>query len=155
MLGSVSGTGRNSLTFKDSIFSKPYRVRVEILDQFEEVLAESEIVVTAQGPMLLVYEDNPLYGFMFHSEVGESFKLAKSEATLAAFPLFASPAERETATFSYRWSTNSGDAWSGNSVTYRAPEDAGGLASVNLTFSNSGTISRPIERKFLIQFGNE
>ena len=77
------------------------------------------------------------------------------ERDLATFPLFASPAERETATFSYRWSTNSGDAWSGNSVTYRAPEDAGGLASVNLTFSNSGTISRPIERKFLIQFGNE
>ena len=154
VLGNSSGVGKNSIKFRDSIFSKPYTMRVEIVNSSDKVLAESSLSVTAQDPVLLVYEKNPLYGYMFHQEVGQSFLLDKGEATLSAFPLYAGSAEREAAAFSYRWRASEGVS-SGNSGTYRAPEGAEGYAPVSLSFSDSGRVMRDIQKKFVIKFGNE
>ncbi|OHA96349.1 MAG: hypothetical protein A3D49_00445 [Candidatus Zambryskibacteria bacterium RIFCSPHIGHO2_02_FULL_43_37] len=74
----------------------------------------------------------------------------KEEATFTAFPLFAQ--QRAGA---YSWRANSGEPSGGNTVTYRAPEGASGVSRVNVSFSDGNAIMRPIERSFLIQFGNE
>ncbi len=154
VLGNSSGIGKNSIKFKDSLFSKPYTMRVEIVNSSDKVLAESSVSVTAIEPVLLVYEKNPLYGYMFHRQVDKAYKLNKGEVTLSAFPLYAGSTERETPTFSYKWRAGEGVS-SGSSVTYRAPEGAEGYAQVNLSFSDEGRVMREISRDFLIQFGNE
>ena len=148
VLGNISGTGRNSLSFKDSIFSKPYAVKVEIIDGDEEVLAEATETLRSKEVSLLIYENHPLYGYMFHREVGGVFKLNREEVTLSAFPLFAGQREG-----SYSWRTNDGTASGGTSATYRVPEGASGASNVRVSFSDSSVIMQPVERSFLIQFG--
>jgi hypothetical protein len=155
VLGSLSGIGKNSLKFADTVFSKPQRIEVEIISSNEETLAESSIIVTPRDFTPLVYEKNPLYGYLFHHEVGESFRLYEGEVTFSAFPLFSSPPLRDGANLSYKWSTNSGESGVGQDITYRVPEEGGGSAMVNLRVTNSEKILPSISRSFLVQFGEE
>ncbi|MCR4279210.1 MAG: hypothetical protein NUV78_00535 [Candidatus Zambryskibacteria bacterium] len=153
VLGNISGQGRNTLRFEDSIFSKARTIKVEILSVAEEVLAESQIIVVPTTYLPLVYEDNPLLGYMFHKEVGNIFNLEEGEVTFSAFPLFSTPALRDGANLVYRWVTNSGDTETSNSVTYRAPDGEEGSSQVSLTISNKSKIMADISRSFLVQFG--
>ncbi len=153
VLGDVSGVGRDDLRFDDSLFSKPQTISVEVVNREGEILAESSVVVNPVDPLVLIYEKSPFYGYAFHKEVGNIFKLIKGEATFAAFPLFTSPAMREGAHLTYRWSTNNGEVETKPSVTYRVPEEGEGTAVVSLEISNNILILPDLTRDFLIQFG--
>lgn len=153
VLGSLSGIGRNSLKFADPLFSKPQRVEVEIISPFEEVLARSAVTLTPTSPGVLVYEKNPLLGYMFHKAVGGGYFLKEGEVTFAAFPLFSSPALREGDHITYRWRTNSGESEMGPQVTYRVPDGGQGSSIIDLTLTHNSKILENISKRFLVQFG--
>lgn len=153
VLGSLSGVGKNSLRFSDTVFSKPQRIEVEIISSSEDILAESSIVITPIDAQPLIYEKNPLLGYMFHREVGNEFRLKEGEATFSAFPFFSAPPLRDGANLTYRWRTNSTDSGVGHTVTYRVPEGGGGSARVGLIISNSSKILPNLSKNFLVQFG--
>lgn len=155
VLGSISGVGRNTMTYQDTIFSKPQTVRVEIIGEGNIVKAESSITIVPAATELLIYENNPLLGYLFHREVGESFKLDGDEVTFSSFPLFAAANNRSDSGLSYKWSTNGIVGDTGHSITYRIPEDEEGVSRVNLSFSNTRKIIEGLTRDFLVQFGNE
>ncbi|MEK7135527.1 MAG: hypothetical protein AAB780_02380, partial [Patescibacteria group bacterium] len=155
VLGNLSGVGRNSISLLDSIFSKPVVIKVEIVRGEEELLADTSIILTPTSPTLAVYENNPLYGFMFHREVGEGYTLEGKEVTFTAFPFFAPSTKRQAPNLSYKWSANNNAAEAGGSVTYRAPEEGGGRASIRLDFNNDKVIMLNLIKNFLIKFGNE
>ncbi|MDP2642027.1 MAG: hypothetical protein Q8P21_01920, partial [bacterium] len=75
VLGNINGIGRSTLSFLDSILSKSQIIKVEILSSQSTVLAETSITVTPISPILAVYENNPLYGYMFHKEVAGTYQL--------------------------------------------------------------------------------
>lgn len=154
VLGSQSGVGRDSLTFADSIFSKPQVFSVQILDGKDEVLAQAYVSIAPSSPSLLIYEENPLYGFFFNREVGASFRLDESETTFAAFPLFFSAGSRKDG-ITYAWRSGAAVDSAASEATYRVPDGARGEARVSVAASNPSTLRQTAERSFLIQFGNE
>ena len=151
--GGASGVGKNSLKFSDTLFSKPVTIRVEIVSANDELLAENTLVLTPQDPFVAVYENHPLYGFMFHREVSGIFNLEDKEVTFDAFPFFFDTASRLSQSLSYRWSTNIGESQSGPSVTYRTPEEGGGSSSVSITVAAPEKILPAVSESFLVQFG--
>ncbi|MES2213827.1 MAG: hypothetical protein V4465_00325 [Patescibacteria group bacterium] len=155
VLGSVSGTGRNSLTLADSIFSKPITVGVEIVDANDSVLAERSVTLVPRAPKLLIYEDNPLYGLMTHHEVGASFVLREREVSFAAIPLFFSVHSRDSEFLKYSW-TNNGSvlAQNGNRVTFRTP-DGEGEAAIDVQVKNTNKIAQDTSDLFTVQFGSQ
>jgi len=155
VLGNVSGIGRNSLTFVDTLFSKPVLVKIQIISMEGDVLAENSLSVVPTSPQLHIYENNPLYGFMFHREVGEGYALEDKEVTFAAFPFFTPGSSRQASNLNYTWSANNGVGEVGSSITYRAPEEGTGTALIRLNLSNEGAIMPALTRNFLIKFGNE
>lgn len=156
VLGSSSGVGKNSLAFLDSILSKPQTITVEIVRETgdgETVLAKGETTVTPTKPFLLVYENNPLYGFMFHQAISDEYKLPEGEVTFTAFPYFFGAASRLSPDFTYEWRTNTGGLETRGSVTYRAPEDASGSSQVSLRVLNKKSITQDLRKGFLVKFG--
>ncbi len=155
VLGNVSGVGRNSLAFLDTIFSKPQTVKIEVYpaDDDELLLANAVVFLTPVAPTLAIYENNPLYGFMFHRETVGSYNLKEKEVTFAAFPFFFANANRADNSISYEWRTNTGEVETQNSVTYRTPDDAVGSSQVSLRASNANQIMQSISKSFLVQFG--
>ena len=154
VLGKINGVGRNTLTFVDSILSKPQTVKIDILSGQNTLLASASIVVTPISPTLVVYENNPLYGFMFHKETVGTYQLQEKEITFTIFPLFFSALSRPDPALDYEWRTNiGGEAETRNSVTYRTPDNAAGSSQVEVRASHKDKILQSSSKSFLIEFG--
>ncbi len=155
VLGNISGAGKNSLSFSDSLFSKPMTIEVEIVAGDEEILAKNQMTLIPQNPLIMVYENNPLYGFMFHQEVGGNYLLEEAEITFGAFPFFFDTPSQRSSNLVYKWSTNAGESQDGPSVTYRTPEEGSGSSSVSVSVSAPEKIMGAVGKTFLVQFGKE
>ena len=155
VLGFISGPGKDTLRIEDSLFSKPQTIKVEIVTAEDELLADDELVIVPTNSQALIYEKNPLYGYMFHREVGRNFRIDEGEVTFSAFPFFSTPPARDAGNLTYQWSTNTGESGVGHTVTYRAPEEGEGTSRVGLRISNTAKILLPFSREFLVQFGEE
>lgn len=154
VLGNINGIGKNTLSFTDSILSRPQTIRVDIISSDQKtVLASASVDVAPTPPILAIYENNPLYGFMFHKETDGAHELQNKEVTFTAFPFFFSVLNRMDNTVSYEWRTNIGDIETKNSVTYRAPDDATGTSQIQASVSNKEKILQSSGKNFLIQFG--
>lgn len=149
----ASGVGKNSLTFSDPLFSKPVNIQVEIVNGSGDILAENSLNITPTNPFVIIYENNPLYGFMFHQEVGSTYKLEDAEITFGAFPLFFDTPNQASPSLVYKWSTNAGETQDGSRVTYRTPEQGSGSSSVSIGVSMPEKIMASVSKTFLVQFG--
>ena len=155
VLGSVSGVGKNALYSNDPLFSKPQRIEVQIVNSNDTVLAQNSVTVTPVAPEILIYEQHPLYGFLFNREVGSSYRLDGAEATFGAFPLFFSARGRDDGATSYNWRSGGKQDSSESVVTYRVPEGTSGSSAISIKAANPKTVRQMLEKSFLIQFGNE
>lgn len=154
VLGNINGVGKNTLSFVDSILSRPQTIKIDVLSGQDVMLASASVTVTPISPTLTIYENNPLYGFMFHRETSKTFLLQEKEVTFTAFPLFFSTSNRNDNRVNYEWRTNiGGEAETRNSVTYRAPDDVAGTSQVEVSASNKDKILQSSSKNFLIQFG--
>ncbi len=153
VLGSLSGLGKNSYTFSDNVLSRTKSIKVEIVSSEEEILAESSVYITPRQPSIQIYENSPLYGYMFHQAVEDSYSLKEGEVSFTAFPLFFSTNTLSSPTLNYKWLSNAGTSESGPSVTYRAPEGVVGRASVSTNITSTSKILETADSKFLVQFG--
>ena len=153
VLGNINGIGKNTLSFTDSVLSKPQTIKIDVLSGQNTVLASASVIVTPIFPMLAIYENNPLYGFMFHRETSGAHELQDKEVTFTAFPLFFSALNRNDNRIGYEWLTNvGGEAETKNSVTYRAPDDTAGSSQIQVRASSQDKILQSSNKNFFIQF---
>lgn len=155
VLGNISGIGKNSLSFSDSIISRPQTFKVDILSNDERVLATASVFIAPISPALAVYENNPLYGFMFHREISGTHKLQDQEVTYTAFPFFYSVFSRANNNINYEWRTNTGGKENTNSVTYRIPDNTSGISQIQVHAVNVDKILQDSNKSFLVEFGNQ
>ena len=155
ILGNINGIGKNTLAFTGSVLSKRETIKIEIVSNQNAVLASESVTLTPASPILAIYENNPLYGFMFHRETSGTYELKEREVTFSAFPFFFSALDRRGSTLKYEWRTNAGGVENTNSVTYRTPDDATGSSEVRVNTSHGDKIMQNANKNFLIQFGNK
>lgn len=156
VIGTASGMGRKSLTFADSVLSKPLLIELDIrLPQDPDtIVARASTNIIPRPPSILIYENNPLYGYLFHKEVGQTYPI-KDEVTFASFPFFFSGSTRTAAPLEYYWSSGSGNSGNNSSITFRAPEDASGVSNVSVRISNSDKFTQGRTKNFLVQFNKD
>ena len=152
IVGNSSGTGKNAFILQDSILGLPRTVKVAVLKDQNTKLAEGSITLSASSPYMLVYENNPLYGFLFNKALAGEYQMGDKETTLTAFPLFFSINNRQDTDMGYSWSMNGGVADHNSSVTYRAP-DTGGSSNITLRAQSVKNILQTVSANFQIKFG--
>lgn len=153
VLGNINGVGKNTLSFVDSVISRPQTIKVEILDGDKSVLASNSVYITPQPPSLAVYENNPLYGFMFNKEITE-YEMREKEVAFAAFPFFFSASSRIDPTLAYEWKSNAGGVDTQSSVTYRSPDEGSGLSRITVKIKKLETLLQSANKNLLIKFNN-
>ncbi len=154
ILGGISGRGKNSLTFADSVLNLPQDLSVEVFDG-NALVASKTITLHAQNPKVLVYENNPLLGYMFNYESGSGFNLNKPEVTFASFPFFFSALTRFDPSLSFGWSSSkTTNSESTNEIVYRIPENTKGTSYIKSIVKNNTQMLQGGSRDFLVQFGS-
>ncbi len=150
----VNGIGQNSLIFTSSIIGRPQEINLDLLSSDKAVLASASINLDPTYPELLIYEDNPLYGLLFHREVGGRYNLTDEEVTLKAFPMFFSVENPLQSSLDFTWRTG-GNTNKESSVTYRIPDGASGTSEIFTQIKNTERILQSASKNFTLQFGDK
>jgi hypothetical protein len=151
--GAYSGPGKNSFYVADSILGNTQAIRLEVLAPNGAILVTRYFDMSPIKPKIFVYENNPLYGVLFHREVGEAYTMREREITFSAFPMFFTRNSRTSGIVNFSWRTNQGELSTRNSSTYRAPEGASGSSRVTVKAENPDRIIQSSSKSFLVRFG--
>lgn len=152
VLGKDSGYGRSSLVVTDPLYRTPVSIGVLVSTREGVPLASNTIDVDIFDPLVVLYEDSPLYGILFNRAV-QDFNLTGTEVNLQAYPLFMASTRRN---LEYQWSINAipVNDFKGPLITFRNVEAQGGRASVGLTVLNNQTFAVPGSTQFTITYGS-
>jgi len=155
ILGTASGAGKSSLTFYDSVLSLPTQIQVEVLTDQDTVAASTAINLAPIQPNALVYEDSPLYGTLFNSEVKNKFNLKEKEVSFVAFPLFFSVTNKDSSRIKYTWFNNGTASGQNSKITYRITDQTVGSSNISLRTENTIKFNQTTSKDFMVNFNNQ
>lgn len=154
ILGNVSGVGVNTLSVPDSVLGIPAEIHVDIMTDEDTVAASDGLALSAIAPSVLVYENNPLLGYLFNHESSQNIVMTSQEIALSAFPLFFSTATKNTSRINYSWTSAGATAQTGENVVYRTADNASGSISIHISADAPSILTQSADKNFLVQLKN-
>lgn len=103
VVASVSGRGKSHATLQGPARgAETIRVVAESADRLQR--AEASATVTALDPKIVLYENHPLFGVLYHRAIVGDVNTIEQELKVTAVPYFART--KSPRTLSYEWSVN-------------------------------------------------
>ncbi len=150
VLEGQSGYGKNTIRLTGPILGTAINVEVLVTDPTSNLVAENFITINPINPLIVFYENNPLYGIVFEHSINGGLNLKGEEVSIVVAPFFMNIRDP----VSYSWSMNgkySPDV-SGLSATFRRPEGISGSTFLSLKAENQGRILQFAEGGFRINY---
>jgi hypothetical protein len=140
VLGSISGRGKSSVSIDAPTLFGTDTISVEAVSADAFVSGEASVAISDKAPDLVLYEDHPLFGIMFHTAIGPNAFIPESEMSFTAIPYFAPAHSAADPSLDYAWRVNgsplSGAAGTPNEITINAA-GSGGPARIQLSLSHA------------------
>jgi len=140
VLSRMSGKGKVSITVPAPTLYGTDVFSVEAATSDGGIAAESTVMIPATEPIVVLFEDNPLFGIRYRNALDASVQFFGSELTVAAVPFFAlanSPADQR---LRYVWRVNGADIPPDedrpDEITF-GTESGGGRADVRLELTHA------------------
>ncbi|MCR4334391.1 MAG: hypothetical protein NUV47_01505 [Patescibacteria group bacterium] len=155
VLGSLSGLGKDSYTFKGTVLSKPTTIEVEVSTAEDGLKATKDITLSARNPEPIIYEDDPLYGILYNKAITSPLALSKDEIVLLASPYFFSTDVTGKNNLEYEWSINNGNVADNTdrSIILRHEGDTVGSSDISLVVNNTVDFFQKTRFNFKVNFG--
>jgi len=132
-----SGVGESSAVFPAAVLYDTDNITVDAQTPDGSISGEGTLSIRTGDPELVLYEDSPLFGLMYHQALGASNTAAESETTFAAVPYFANADSANDPDLAYTWSVNGSpvatDAKDQSEITVDA--QSAGVARIRLNIS--------------------
>ncbi len=137
--GDQSGYGKQSLVVPSNIIPQPLAINVQVTSATDpNVGGEAALTITPQSPSILFYQDDPLYGILYNSAIGKSFRLFHNEVKIAAAPF---GFDVNDSSLLYNWNINNilqNSLTASRSIVLRVNSGQQGSSDVNLSMANQG-----------------
>lgn len=153
-VASVSGVGKNTVTFSDTIPVNEKEISVEVSTADSSVKTIGRIFVHSVATRPILYQDTPLTGISYESALPESLNLADSEMKLVVEPYFSSVNTRDSDSLYYAWSLN-GKAVpdvTRSSIVFRVPDTEKGVAQVDVQLTQPSRVFQTSSASLLINY---
>jgi hypothetical protein len=150
---SQSGYGRKVLQTSGPLLGTDLDISVVATDPISNASAQAYLTVKPADPLLLFYENSPLYGIVYERAVNGALDLSGEEVSVIASPFFINTQDNPI----YRWTMNGRSApeVSGLSATFRKPEGVTGSTFLSLKAENPIKILQFTENGFRINYKDE
>lgn len=148
-IAASSGIGKDATYVASPL---PYRSRtvgVTVQSQDGTLVGSANATLTAQNPVVRIYENDPLAGIRFDQALSGTVGIASAEKTLYAAPYSFS---LKNGAPSLRWFLNGSSAQSGNTITLRPTGNGAGNASLSVV-SSSDTSTVSATQNLSLSFG--
>ena len=143
-----SGYGKDSFTVTTSDLNPNEAVGVSVQSRDATVTASNYTTVTPVDPMILWYEDSPLYGPMYDRSLGNDYTVSGSDITILAEPYFLSPSDQTSPDLTYTWTLNGGTIDTPqipNVLFLHRDSSSPGDADLDLSISNANKLFQSVE----------
>lgn len=142
VLGSLSGYGKNSLVYEGTILLKDTKIEV-VVSSVDGTTGSGLIILTPQSPLVLMYENSPLYGILSNKAVAGNFLMKNKEINVVAYPYHFSVASRVDPKLTYSWSINNSNIStpaSQNYAVFRNSSNQRGTSLVSVSLTNGSKL---------------
>ena len=155
-LGSVSGLGRSSTTIPAPALFSTDIISLEAHSDDGAFSGTKSVTVASREPALMLYEDSPIFGILFHEALSSSHAVVETRMTFAAIPYFATAERADDPTLRFKWTVNRESIASSesqpNELTVNA--DRGGIADITLTLTQTTNLFLGVDGRWSIEFSS-
>ena len=120
------------------------------------ISGEASISLRTQNPDLVLYEDSPLFGIMYHRALGQSAIASEAETSFAAVPYFASAVSANDPSLAYAWTVGGSpvatDSQDPSEITINA--QSSGVAQIGLALTEPSDPFFSASGAWAISFAN-
>jgi hypothetical protein len=134
---SSSGIGKNTIIVASALQYRSREVSVSVANPDGSLTSGSSVTLSAQEPVVRIYESDPLLGVLSAHAISGSYSVAGKERTLFAVP-YSFPTN--TTRPSLSWALNGSLAQKGSLITLRPTGSGEGSATLLLTASGGQTV---------------
>ncbi|MBX4198066.1 hypothetical protein KW782_01900 [Candidatus Parcubacteria bacterium] len=153
----ASGFGKDSMTVTSGVVLRAIEVIVTVSSQSGKTLGTGRVVLTPQSPEIVLYEEAPLYGPLYHRALGQTINLLNEEIWLKAAPYFFStavPHDLSTLTFDWRVN-NTAASEQDSSIILRHTGTETGRSLIGAKATNPAKLLQYSNRQVTITFNAE
>lgn len=109
VLGSLSGTGRSSVSLPAAILYGTSDIEVDAYSSDGTRYGVATVSIPSAEVQLVMYQDNPLLGLELYRPLDSAATVPESEMTFAVVPYFAHVHNPNDARLTYQWTVNGSD----------------------------------------------
>ncbi len=135
-VAAVSGRGKSSAVFPSPVLFGTDVIAVDVTTADGTMTGSALINIPSTKPLLLLYEDHPLFGVTYHKALGPATFVPESEATFVAVPFYTNAVSSNDNSFDYNWTVNGqripADTVRKGSITISSAGQKTGVAHVQL-----------------------
>jgi len=151
-----SGYGKQSITLVGEIVPRPYTITVTATAKDATSQAVGFTTVDFGSPWLTFYKDDPLYGPLYNTAIGQSTYIGSQRETgVLAVPFGFNIKDQDLSNLALTWLINNYEYPSlatNRSVTLRAPDGQAGSSNIELRVQNNKDILQSAEKTFSATF---
>lgn len=139
VMGTVSGRGKSRITVDAPALFGNDTIAVEAKTDDGQLDAAASAQIPSLDPVLDLYEDNALFGVLYHRALGAQTSISQTETSFAAIPYFAEAQNADDPALSYAWQVNgapvSNDLKHPSEITINA-QNSSGAALIELALTS-------------------
>jgi hypothetical protein len=158
VLGNISGRGKSAVVIPVEHLFGTDTISVEVRSADGSLAHTASFPVSASEPVLLLYENHPLYGILYHRALTNSAFIPETEMTFAAVPFFVQAGSVHDRALSFDWQVNAASITPGRSnpdeVTINA-ENSSGIAFIELAITHATNYYLDVKDAWNITFSSQ
>lgn len=156
VLGNSSGLGKDTVKLLGSAFVSQEKIKVEVSTTDGSSKAIKEIAVSPVEPLVVLYQNHPLYGTEYQTALTGTFDLEESEISIEATPFYFGIDRVGDPTLKYNWKMNGQAINTGagtGMITLRPEGNGGGVSQISLEIKNVEEVMQSARNSFNVRFG--
>ncbi len=152
----LKGRGKSSAVLQGPALFNTETIRVVVESADKSFSGEAGTRIFSTDPFVLLYENHPLFGPLYHRALQGSVNTLEVEQTITAAPYFANILTPQDASLSYNWSVNGSlitpDPKEPHTLTITA-QDYSGPADIELNLSSLSDVLLQAAAEVQLVFG--
>ena len=106
VIATASGRGRSFAVFPAPTLFGTDAIEVEAVSADGTLSGKARVNIPSVEPVLVLYEDHPVFGIFYHKAFGQTTTVKDAEVTFAAIPYFAEAGSPDDPQLVYGWRVN-------------------------------------------------
>lgn len=157
VVGSVSGRGRSAAIIPAATLYGTNTIEVTAVSSDQKFIGTARVQIPSLEPILMVYQDHPLFGIMYYQALGSKNAIPDTEMTFAATPLFAQAVSANDPHLIYDWKVNDStipvDKKNPSEITINS-DKSNGDATMSLETTHSSNYFMDSKGSWALTFSN-